>query len=173
MSIRIEVANRLKEGSLFLVQPQTTTSPCVRTIFASEIVWNALSGPWNSVKDERRLGRARASLDNFIEGRLIAVRFPPSKSVEAFIAILDAPREEIWEIRVRDPNPGVRILGRFSEADVFIALLPIYREDLKTNRDWNDAKRRCHIEWRKLFPAENPHTGTHAHDYITNNIFLV
>lgn len=173
MSIRDDIRDRCSERRLFLVQPRTTGHPCLRTVFASEVVWRALCGPWLSVDHERRLGFARASLDNFIEGRVIAVRFPPSKSVDAFIALLDGSRQEVWEIRTRSPKPGVRILGCFAEADVFVALLPIYRESLRKSRDWHDAILRCRTEWGNLFLSERPHIGNYPNDYVTSNFFLV
>ena len=35
-----------------------------------------------------------------------------------------APREDaFWDIRSRDPRPGLRVIGHFAETDVFVALV--------------------------------------------------
>lgn len=168
---------------LFPINPQIGERPNSRCLFVSSLVWKALNPPYESEKDGIRMGRTLAMLDNFVEGRRISVRLPPSKKVDAYIALLDKADEEIWEIRVRDPRPGVRIFGRFACLNVFIGLLPVYREDLTDSKAikpkeaedklWNQAKLRCRSEWEKLFPLVAPHTGKIPHDYISNNIFIV
>lgn len=128
-----------------------------------------MKGPWSSRELERRFARAIPALDSFTEGLLWSVRIPPSTSVMAQIALLKDADEEVWELRIRDPKPGLRLFGRFSERDCFIALTWAERENLETDDDWLREKERCKREWRKFFPSFKPHTGSQADDYVSNS----
>lgn len=127
----------------------------------------ALQGPWSTVRDEVRLSRARQDVDNFISGAMMSARMPPSKDVHAQLALLDPASGEVWEIRSRDPKPGVRIFGRFSERNYFIALTVVFREQLATDDDWSREIERCKREWRVLFPSYNPISGSEVHTYAS------
>ena len=108
-------------------------------------------------------------MDAFSAGQVIGVRLPPSKTVKAQLALLEVAAEEIWEFRIRDTAPQLRVFGRFAEQDLFIALTHAGRDGLETDEDWRREKRRCTREWRRLFPSYNPHTGQTADDYLSNS----
>ena len=55
---------------------------------------------------------------------------PRSKST-AYLKRLKRVAEEVWEIRSCDPEPGVRVLGRFGEKNTFIGLAWDFHEHLK------------------------------------------
>lgn len=168
MTIQSVINQWVATGELRYLRPSLPSIQCVRSIFVTEEVEAALIGPWPTTGLERRFGRASATLDAFTEGLRMSVRLPPSKSVLAQIALLEDAEDEVWEIRVSDPRPGVRVFGRFSDRDCFIAMTWSEREKLITDDDWRREKERCKREWRKLFPSFNPHTGTKADDYVSN-----
>lgn len=158
----------VKGGELTLVVPLIPSLPTVRYVFGSGEVMGGLDGPWDSACEEERFGRARAAVDTFISGTLISARMPPSRNVSAQIALLDEAREEVWEMRVRAPRPGVRVFGRFSERDCFIALTVANKEELVTNESYRREMERCKREWKRLFPSYEPLHGEVADDYISN-----
>lgn len=168
MSIRAVIQEWTTEGSLSLLQPALVSSPRVRWVFATAEVSSALLGPWETIRDEVRLSRARADIDTFINGTLMSARMPPSKSVSAQLALLDPAGDEVWEVRSRDPKPGVRIFGRFAEKDHLIALTRAFREDLQSNDDWLRETERCKRQWKLFFPSYTPFTGSTVHDYGSN-----
>ncbi|MDO8434581.1 MAG: hypothetical protein Q7S58_19465 [Candidatus Binatus sp.] len=86
---------------------------------------------------------------------------------------LQPPRDEVWDIRCVDPKPGIQVLGRFAEKDVFVALTWEIRLQLKQfgSREWQDAILRCAIEWRRLFPTYQPLMGNYFADYISDAVF--
>lgn len=138
-------------------------------------VVDELDGPWASSHQGRRAGAARALLESFLRGDQMVGRMPPSKDVHTLIALLDPPGENVWECRVGNPRPGVRILGRFAEKDVLIATNWVNREDFRdpvTGRDdsrkWRDEIVRCKAIWNQLFPTYQPFTGNTLHDFISN-----
>ena len=78
--------------------------------------------------------------------------------------------EEIWEMRARDPSPGIRIFGRFVAKDKFIALTWDYKENSETQEQYDWQKANCKRAWLSLFVLLPPHTGSHASDYVTNAV---
>jgi hypothetical protein len=175
MSIRDEIKHWIGEGRLFLLTPALASSPCSRTMFVADELNRLILGPWASQEDEFRFGKLRADLDMFIDGSLLSVAQAPYKKPKTtYLARLDPMVEEVWEIRSRDPKPGIRVFGRFAEKDVFVALTWEFRDGLggPASREWRDAREGCKAEWRKLFPTYPALGRDNLHDYASN-IFLV
>jgi hypothetical protein len=84
---------------------------------------------------------------------------------------LDPEPDEIWEIRVRDPKPGLRIFGSFIKQDEFVALTAAPHECLDTEEDWNRAIQQYKGEWNRHFTSR-AFSGSYPHDYLTNAIIL-
>jgi hypothetical protein len=175
MSIRDEINNRLIEARLFLLPPALSTAPSVRTLLITPTIRKVVLGPWADPKFAVRAGRLRADLDAFSEGFVLSVATDPfRKPRSTFMARLDKPDDEVWEIRSRDPKPGIRVFGRFAEKDVFIAINWATRETLggPKSRGWRDAIETCKAEWRNLMITYPPATGDDPNDYITNIILV-
>src|ERR1700730_11056289 len=84
---------------------------------------------------------------------------------------LAQPPPEIWEVRVTEPKPQVRLLGRFLEPDTLILTKFHLRDQLgdKESRVWTTAMRDCHHKWTALFPGIPPFRPTTIHHYVTEN----
>jgi hypothetical protein len=82
--------------------------------------------------------------------------------------------DEVWEIRSRDPKPGLRIFGRFAERNVFVALNWSDRTSLgpQGSREWATAIRTCKAEWRKLFATYEPISGMPLDDYAPISVLV-
>ena len=175
MSIHEEINNRVSEGRLFLLEPSLPGISVERPMFVSAELQKLLFGPWKSHEQERRWNRLRADLDTFVEGRRISVALRPYKARTAYMAQLDSINDEVWEIRSRDPKPGIRVFGRFAETDLFVALTWWWRSDLKgpKSKQWRSAREGCKAEWRKLFPTYPAQSGTQISDYISTKTYLV
>ncbi len=175
MSIRDEISSRRAEGRLYCLLPALIGTPAVRTVFVSPEVNDVVFGPWNDKKFEGRAGGLRADLDMFTSGMVISVGQDPfKKRKNAYMSPLAPAIDQVWEIRSRDPKPGIRVFGQFSEKDVFVALTWGFRENLggPGSHKWRDTRERCKAEWRKLFSTYSPHTGKSPHDYISNIILV-
>ncbi len=182
MSIYVEINDRVNEGRLFqlppLIPPDPGTKP--RYLFVSPEVNALLVGPWENRDWMSRCAFLRADLDRFSQGGLIPIASGPFlKGRTAYVRQLFRWRDEVWEIRSRDPKPGIRVLGRFADTDLFIALTWRRRPDLKgpRSREWRDAIVGCKTEWRNLFPAYSPKTNdpqnVYPTDYVSANTYLV
>lgn len=139
-----------------------------------------LVGPWPSDEMERRCGLLRADLDRFVQGGLIPVsKVPLSGGKNAYMRQLFRWQDEVWEIKSRDPKPSIRVLGRFADTNVFIALNWRYRADLggPSSREWRDAIVDCKTRWKNLFPAYEPKSpgdqDVYPTAYISSNTYLL
>jgi hypothetical protein len=181
MSISDEIDSHVRQGRLFPLLPMMPPAPGVRPrqMFLGTSVMRLLAGPWNSQEWEERCGSLHADLDRFVQGGLIPVAERPFlRGKTAYMRQLFRWREQVWEIRSRDPQPGIRVLGRFADTDVFIALNWFYRTELggPASKAWRDAIVGCKTEWRNLFPAYEPKPSGDGHDYPTaciSNTYLI
>lgn len=182
MSIYSEIAARVNEHRLFALPPLMPPSlgVALRHIFVSPEINALLNGPWRDRQWMERCVLLRAHLDRFSQGAVIPVAARPfKKGATAYMRQLYRWREEVWEIRSREAKPGIRVLGRFAETDVFVALTWHKRPDLHgpESREWRNAIEGCKTEWRNLFPAYDPKTGdpssVYPTDYISANTYLV
>jgi hypothetical protein len=179
MSIHDDIKYLIDQGRLFQVFPRLPGSPINRVLLANAEVNRLVIGPWESTTEEIRAGRLWADFDRFIEGRIISVSLnsPYSKPKTAYMARLDPPRDDVIEIRSRDPKPGIRVFGRFADKDVYIALNWEYRERLggPKEKEFDREREICKAKWNQLFPTYPSINGNQINDYFadTSNILPV
>lgn len=175
MSIESEIAKAMAAGKLFNIEPVVAGDPVIRTMVVSTKISKLLEGPWESETWERRGNRLRADLEAFVKGDIITVSLTPYEHRNAYMGRLDRPDDEVWDIRSRDPKPGLRLFGRFALQDVFIALNWVSRRELRdvATLKWDFAILECQERWKELFPANEPIHGDNIHDYISTNVVLV
>lgn len=138
-----------------------------REIYASASVNQEITNRFN----EPVFRRLSAQLQDFIMGRTIPIALTPDRK-KARWARLDSPVDEVWEHRVRRVPPELRLLGRFADRDLFVALNIYEGWELKGRRKWNAAKERCQREWRMLFPNSSPVHET-IDDYVRANFTAI
>ena len=175
MSIYDELGARVNEDRLFFVEPPDLPgSILARKLYISPIIQGLLSGPWDSVEWQDRCIELEADFHRFVTGAMIAVRLPPSKSIEAYIAQLEPPQENVWEIRSREEEPQIRVFGQFAGKDCFVGLTWRFRFELNNDKEkWHIAMEECKSEWRKLFPAYDTLIGVSINDYISKKFYPV
>ena len=175
MSIRDEINARCDEGRLH----KLSLAPGMREereLYVSSDINAFLCGPWQGdATQEERAGRLAADLAWFIEGRLVIIPADSGRARAAYMSRLDKPIDEVWDIRSRDPSPGIRVFGRFAEKDLFVGLTWEWRLSMKNRttpegaRHWRDAIVQCKVDWRNLFnPYDALHKENYPHDYISN-----
>lgn len=176
MSIQAEILERVHEGRLQRLRQMMPGLPDTRRIYLAEEVSRVFAGSWVRSPYGRRVGVARALLEGFTRGDLVVGRMPPSKNVHTVIALLEPASENVWEFRIGEPRPGIRILGRFADKDSFVATNLVNREDfidaitkMDDPRKWRDEVIRCKTIWNHLFPSYHPYIGSTIHDYISNS----
>ena len=135
--------------------------PARRTLYISEKVRQFITSTAQGmdIKMRERWLTARAVLESFVDGRWITIKSKPKSRAE--MGILCPHDDGIWEIRDVRPRPSVRILGSFTEKDVFIALAPYERAELgaKGSEGWTNALRDYKTQWTELFNGHRPMFG--------------
>jgi hypothetical protein len=173
MSIKDDIEGSLSNGRLIRLKQSFPGLIERRKIYASLELALLLKGPWSDTVWEKRWGRAVQQLDEFIDGLRsdprITVRSAPRKKSTCFMSRLDPETDEIWEIRCRDPKPGLRIFGSFVGKDEFVALLALPHECLRDDQDWDALIERYKGEWHRHF-AFQPFRGVYPHDYISDAV---
>lgn len=89
-----------------------------------------------------------------------------------FLKPLEPPPRDIWEIKITEPDPQLRLFCRFAEPDTLIVTHAINRNELgddKGGRRWRGAMSDCENTWKQLFPNTPPWSGSKSGDFITEN----
>jgi len=100
-------------------------------------------------------------------GRIIA----DERSKPRFLKRLCPPPPEIWEVRVTDPIPQVRLIGRLVEQDTLILDRFHTRAYLGDKGDpgWKEAMDGCHATLSKIFPDEPLLMADTIFAYVSEN----
>jgi hypothetical protein len=184
MSIHDLIQQRLNENKLRYLRPILDSDPVERTLLVSIEIYSALEGPWQNIEMERRCFVLRADLESFVKGETIGMCLTAHAHKTAYMGRLDKPKDEVWDIRCRDPSPAFRIFGRFACADTFVALKLRPRSvevEWSSERplgdrnsiQWQIAILETQNAWEDLFPYCNPVHGEDLNVYVTNNRFLI
>ncbi len=126
----------------------------------------------------RRVGRLQGDLESFVKGEHVALSMTPFEHGNAFLALMDPVTDGTWEIRSRDPDPGLRVFGRFPCADTFVALSweprsvrfggrnPLGKRD---SPEYQFALIETHERWIAALPGVVPLTGGRCREYVSTN----
>lgn len=172
MLIREFILQAVRDHRLTVFRPRYADGEPARSLLVSDEVARLIDGPWDAETEARRAGRLRADLEHFVNGGVISVSMTPRRAGSAFMARLEPLGSQLWDVRSRDPSPAIRVVGAFSETDVFVALVWAFRSSLKSNQDWQQLIQQCQGSWRALFSTLLPHGGDDVRDYISRDAFL-
>lgn len=106
---------------------------------------------------------AEILISRYAAGYLVTVSRQLTEEHPDIEQIVDA--DEVWAFCPRRPRPGWRILGRFYEKDVFIALRPWDKVKLAGN--YGQACAEVIKDWGSLFGPQPPHAGNSVADYLS------
>lgn len=180
MSIKAAIKRHVRGRRLFPLEMSLESDKVLRGLFLSPSIKELMDGPWTSPKCASRVLRLRADFEAFAKGERIVMCLDPFEAEEAFFGRLDSPSDEVWDIRSREPGPGLRIFGRFAAPDIFIAFdwYPRSRDwngrqslGDRNHRLWEIAKTSCQQQWSTLFPKYETIHGDQVQYYVTENAF--
>lgn len=165
MSIAAQIAALEAAGQLTRYTPRSGVAR--RRLYLSREAKDDLTSPSSATNLLAGKGYVLAALDRWAEGRLVH----GNGKRGLFLDRLDPPPPEIWEIRVVEPRPQVRLFGRFAEPDTLILTKFHTRPYLgaKGSAAWAAAMKQCCDCWDTMFPAP---PFIHPHDiraYVTEN----
>ena len=145
----------------------------VRVVYVEESLYEAIMNP--TEEDGFRIGALWRDLDHFSNGEEIVVGYGSESTCR--LKLLDPHADEVWELRSRDPEPQVRVFGRFCGRNEFVATHAVFRDHLGDpswtkwdGNHWPEEILRCHSIWAQIFHPYGPHSGSGIHDYISENV---
>lgn len=124
----------------------------------------------------KRLGRLISDFDNFCIGNEITISLTPYEHRDAYMGLLDPEEDGFFDIRSRDPNPGIRVFGRFVKPDTFVALEWWPRSvDMggkkklgeRNSQEYHFALIEAGQRWDATLPNVRPVTGGQVSDFLT------
>lgn len=183
MSIDDVVQRAIERGDLACLPMLVPSDPRERVMLLGEEVSGLIMGPFTNVAHERRAFRLRADLESFVKGEEISICLTPRKAGDADFGLLDPPGQATWDVRSRDPKPGLRVIGRFAATDVFVALgwwprsvqvswsekPPLVDDELL----WRIAIHDCDEKWNRILPGLVPVSGGKAERYVSEHYTVV
>ena len=176
MSIVDLIEARVTEGELIRLTPVLKGDPVKRLIYVTTDIYEYLDGAWGDEADERRAGRLRGDLERFIKGEVVSLAFamPYNHPKTTYLSRLDPVEDEIWEIRSIDPQPSIRVFGRFACPDLLVLTNFALRKNLggPRSREFRDEMVRCATEWKRLFHTYPPYKGDTGHDYVREKVYI-
>jgi hypothetical protein len=171
MSIQTVLARLMNDGVLHVLQSEFLGEETPRVFYYTTEVSEVIEGINDASRDRQLFRRAKALFDDFIEmGEVTLALDPYNKRKTAIIAQVDSETSGMFDFRVTDPRPGLRVLGYFSEPDTFVALTYDYRENF--DDAWPEKIDECKAAWRALFGDCEPFKGE-SNEYVTQCCTLV
>jgi len=173
MSISDEIEEHCRIGSL--IRFEASGNPraheldetTFRKLYITRGIHSFLASDRHFVED------TRADFSDFAYGEMIKVALHLDH-ILCFLARLEPPQDEIWELRIYDTEPQLRFFGRFAERDTFVALMGPTEKSrfFRPKIDHNKIKRACIAEWNRLFNSPALSKGDDIDAYLSGNFDL-
>lgn len=179
MSIKEAIGQALSANRLTLLELEFRSDLAARMM----LLHPELSRDLERAAEIPRIGRLKADLEMFVRGQEVSICMVPRKHRSAYMGLLEPVRCGTWDIRSRDPSPGIRVFGAFACCDVFVALhwvprsRPISGFEKKPLVDDEIATQLAMIEteerWAAALPTISPVVGGSPSDYISQKFRLI
>lgn len=163
---------------LYLIESPFMSDHHSRTLLVSKEIHDLVNPPWPNTRAEVRFSKLRADLENFACGGEMSVCTEPFQGREEDLAVLDPKEDGVWDLRSRNPSPGLRIIGQFADRDVFFGAVLATRSKpesglrgplgAKDSEQWKSAISDCRKTFNGLFnPAFSAVAGGRIEDVLS------
>ena len=175
MSIHDAIKECVDGGELVRLQPLLPGDSVARPVLVSHDVLRLVERRDGLPIDlVRKSASARSMLDSFQRGDRVTVGMDPhNKPGYCMLARTDPTKMCIWQFRILDPKPHVRIFGAFAEQDVFVALAYYAKPRLNFLGSYRKVTKNAREIWTTLFGDCEPCAGDNVDEYLSENYILV
>ncbi|WP_158665335.1 hypothetical protein [Sinorhizobium fredii] len=154
------------DETLRLLVPARPSYLVQRHIFLGKEVQQFVDGDGVDGRFARLSGRTLSVLERISNGSYVTFGMDPhDKDASCTIARVDPVLLGIVDVRIRDPQPAIRVFGGFAEPDILVLLKWMPRAGL----DFRAAAQLCRQEWDSLFPGHPPIYGEKVEDYVSKH----
>lgn len=169
MSTEEQLAKLCEEGLLrkFVARSRRSSK---RRLYLTKYASEQIDSPYSNIGLFGVTGEVEAAMAHWTLGEHI---YSDDEGNASFLKRLKLPPPEVWNIRVTQPDPQVRIFSRFVLPDALIATHTVLRGDLsekgrRSTKKWNAVMEACVSSWNSL-ELGAPFSGLTVHDYVTEN----
>ena len=165
MSIRNIIACH-EDTALWRFEPPRL--PIKRRLYLTATARRHLTDPGSATNVLGLRGYIQAAMTHWVTGNRVR---GDEGGNPRFLKRLCPPPPEIWEVRVTDPTPQVRLLGRMVEPDTLILDRFHTRQFLgdKGSAAWKEAMTAVDSALRELFPNVPLFQRQDIREYVTEN----
>ena len=159
MSITEAIWEQLNKKTIVELRPYIPTEKKLRAMYIETALHEEITRDRDNDKETERFARLEADLQVFLTSPTID---------SSYLFGLSPPGKEVWEIRSKRPRPSIRIFGRFSGKDSFVATHYVKRSLLGgwNTLEWKEEIRKSRQIWNRLFPGYRPQGGE-IHDLVS------
>ena len=180
-SIQDALREAVHEHRLWPLKPEFDSDPIKRVMLLHPELHTLLKGSQN----ELRIGRLSADLEHFVKGGEVSVSVVPFEHKAAYMGILDPTGEGTWDIRSRDPSPGIRVFGRFASLDTFVALTWTLRSRSdprwpskrplgdKNSTEYQSIRAEVEKRWSTLSLGHNHISGCNVSELLSDKYYSI
>lgn len=141
-----------------------------RRLYLTSAAMKDLTDAGSAINVLHLRGFVQSALVHWVTGGRVRA---DTKGRARFLKRLCPPPPEIWEVRVTDPVPQVRLLGCVVEPDTLVLTKFHTRRYLgdkrSPNSGWREALPACAAALAALFPGEPLFQRNSIKDYVTEN----
>jgi hypothetical protein len=158
---------KANEGTLLWRFEPPKRMPLKRRLFLTAGARKQLTDKGSVINGLGARGYVQNALVRWVTGGLVHA---DELGKPRFLKRLCPPPSEIWEIRVTDPVPQIRLLGRIVEPDTLILTQFHTRTHLDNpNSGWKTEMPACDSVLAQIFAGEPLMMKTLISDYVTEN----
>lgn len=177
MSIH-EMLETLEEEGHLIVYPAPPGRPMRRRLYLAAGLYREMGDHRSGLKFFGQMPAVQAVFKRWVCGDSVSMRLNDNGH-EALLARLKPPPEDIWELRVTEPKPQLRIFACFAATDILVGMSAVNRDRLgrafarsgRQSKLWTEAMYGCQAEWRRLFGGAAAFRGRQARDYVSKDGF--
>lgn len=150
--------------------------PLMRGLYLTTRFYRELADARTSVHVFGQMPAIRILFNRWVAGQVFVMRLAGSRP-DADLARLQPPPDDIWEFRLTQHAPQLRIFTRFAAPDVVVATNAVNRDTLgnasaragKKSKAWVEAMYDCETEWKRLFGGAKPYRADRIAGYVSKN----
>lgn len=174
MSIRERLNLAVEQGHL--VRYQRASVEGFRQLYLTAALYDELQNEQSAIAFFGQRSAVSAFFTRWLNGSRLSLRIE-ERTGRNEMARLEPPPEEIWEMRITEPRPQLRIFGRFVDRNVFVAMFAVNRDRLgnafstpgRKSQSWLGAMYDCETLWNGIFGGAEPFRGATHGDYVSEN----
>ena len=184
MSTEEEIAEAVRSEALYKVRLEFPSDTVRRRMWLHRELRAELRVVYEEEGEEaqKRLASLEKDFESFVKEEHVLMGLKPFNHKNADFGLLSPVSKGLWDLRSRDPGPGLRVFGAFIGVDAFVALSWAPRSigwggkrqlGNADSIEYQIALLEAEERWNAALPNSSPIVGKLAHEYVSRNFSVV